>query len=69
MLGAHVAGLASPHSLVRDHGVVLDRRNAPKQQFTPAQTLPHVRYGLSGQLIEAFLTLGVSSLCRHVQRQ
>jgi hypothetical protein len=46
-----------------------DRRNAPKQQFTPALTLPHVRYGLSVLLIEAFLTLGVSSICRHVQRQ
>jgi len=66
--GAHVAGLASPHGLVRDRGVVLDRRNAPKQQFTP-QTLPHVRYGLSVLLIEAFLTLGVSSICRHVQHQ
>jgi hypothetical protein len=68
ILGAHVAGLASPHGLVRDRGVVLDRRNAPKQQFTP-QTLPHVRYGLSVLLIEAFLTLGVSSICPHVQHQ
>jgi hypothetical protein len=69
ILGAHVPGLASPHGLVPARGVVLDRRNAPKQQFTPALTLPHVRYGLSVLLIEAFLTLGVSSICRHVQRQ
>ena len=67
--GAHVAGLASPHGLVRDRGVVLDRRNALKQQFTPALALPHVRYGLSVLLMEAFLTLGVSSVCRHVRRQ
>jgi len=39
------------------------------QQFTPALTLPQVRYGLSMLLLEAFLTLGVSSICRHVQRQ
>jgi SRSO17 transposase len=39
------------------------------QQFTPALTLPQVRYGLSMLLLEAFLTLGVLSICRHVQRQ
>src|SRR5262249_35092793 len=39
------------------------------QQWTPALTLPQVRYGLSVLLLEAFLTLGVSSICRHVQRQ
>ena len=39
------------------------------QQLTPALTLPQVRYGLSMLLLEAFLTLGVSSICRHVQRQ
>jgi len=39
------------------------------QQLTPALTLPQVRYGLSVLLLEAFLTLGVSSICRHVQRQ
>jgi len=39
------------------------------QQFTPALTLPQVRYGLSVLLMKAFLTLGVSSICRHVQRQ
>jgi SRSO17 transposase len=39
------------------------------QQLTPALTLPQVRYGLSLLLLETFLTLGVSSICRHVQRQ
>jgi len=39
------------------------------QQVTPALTLPQVRYGLSVLLLETFLTLGVSSICRHVQRQ
>jgi hypothetical protein len=39
------------------------------QQWTPALTLPQVRYGLSLLLLETFLTLGVSSICRHVQRQ
>ena len=39
------------------------------QQLTPALTLPQVRYGLSVLLLETFLTLGVSSICRHVQRQ
>jgi hypothetical protein len=39
------------------------------QQWTLALTLPQVRYGLSVLLLEAFLTLGVSSICRHVQRQ
>ncbi len=39
------------------------------QQWTPALTLPQVRYGLSVLLLETFLTLGVSSICRHVQRQ
>jgi hypothetical protein len=39
------------------------------QQFTPALTLPQVRYGLSVLLMEACVTLGVSSICRHVQRQ
>jgi len=39
------------------------------QQVTPALTLPQVRYGLSVLLLEAFLTLGVSSICRQVQRQ
>jgi hypothetical protein len=39
------------------------------QQLTPALTLPQVRYGLSVLLLEAFLTLGVSSICRQVQRQ
>jgi hypothetical protein len=39
------------------------------QQWTPALTLPQVRYGLSVLLIETFLTLGVSSICRRVRRQ
>ena len=39
------------------------------QQLTPALTLPQARYGLSVLLLEAFLTLGVSSICRQVQRQ
>jgi SRSO17 transposase len=39
------------------------------QQWTPALTLLQVRYGLSVLLLETFLTLGVSSICRHVQRQ
>src|SRR5215813_10184366 len=39
------------------------------QQWTPALTLPQVRYGLSMLLLETFLTLGVSSICRQVQRQ
>ncbi len=39
------------------------------QQVTPALTLPQVRYGLSVLLLETFLTLGVSSIGRHVQRQ
>ena len=39
------------------------------QQWTPALTLPQVRYGLSVLLLEAFLTLDVSSICRQVQRQ
>jgi SRSO17 transposase len=39
------------------------------QQLTPALTLPQVRYGLSVLLLETFLTLGVSSICRQVQRQ
>jgi hypothetical protein len=39
------------------------------QQWTPALTLPQVRYGLSVLLLATFLTLGVSSICRHVQRQ
>ncbi len=39
------------------------------QQVTPALTLPQVRYGLSVLLMEAFLTLDVSSICRQVSRQ
>ena len=39
------------------------------QQMTPALTLPQVRYGLNVLLLEAFLTLGVSYICRQVSRQ
>jgi hypothetical protein len=39
------------------------------QQWTPALTLPQVRYGLSVLLLEAFCTLSITSICRHVQRQ
>jgi hypothetical protein len=39
------------------------------QQWTPALTLPQVRYGLSVLLLETLVTLGVSSIGRHVQRQ
>ena len=39
------------------------------QQVTPALTLPQVRYGLSVLLMEAFLTLDVSYICRQVSRQ
>jgi len=39
------------------------------QQWTPALTLPQVRYGLSVLLLEVFYTPGIDSLCRQVQRQ
>ena len=39
------------------------------QQWTPALTLPQVRYGLSVLLLEAFCTLGIASICRQVHRQ
>jgi SRSO17 transposase len=39
------------------------------QQFTPALTLPQVRYGLSVLLLEVFYTPGVDAICRQVQRQ
>ncbi len=39
------------------------------QQWTPALTLPQVRFGLSLLLMEVFLTLSVPSICRQVQRQ
>src|SRR5215510_4019732 len=39
------------------------------QQWTPALTLPQVRYGLSLLLLEVFCPLSVPSICRHVQRQ
>jgi SRSO17 transposase len=39
------------------------------QSFTPALTLPQVRYGLSLLLLEVYCTLGVDDICRQVQRQ
>jgi hypothetical protein len=39
------------------------------QQWTPAFTLPQVRYGLSVLLLEVCCTPGVDAICRQVQRQ
>jgi len=39
------------------------------QQWTPALTLPPVRYGLSLLLLKVYCTPGVEYICRHVQRQ
>jgi len=39
------------------------------QQWTPALTLPQVRYGLSRLLMEVFCPPGVDDICRQVQRQ
>jgi len=39
------------------------------QQWTPAFTLPQVRYGLSVLLLEVFGASGVDDICRQVQRQ
>src|SRR5262249_23592859 len=39
------------------------------QQYTPALTLPQVRYGLTVRPLAGFGTLGVDSICRQVQRQ
>jgi SRSO17 transposase len=39
------------------------------QQWTPALTLPQVRYGLSLLLLEVFYTTGVDYICHQVQRQ
>src|SRR5215468_5560060 len=39
------------------------------QSFTPALTLPQVRYGLSLLLLAVLCPLGVDSICRQVQRQ
>jgi SRSO17 transposase len=39
------------------------------QQWTPALTLPQVRYGLSVLLMEVFCTPGLDSICRQVYRQ
>ena len=39
------------------------------QPWTPALTLPQVRYGLSLLLLEVFYTSGIDYICRQVQRQ
>src|SRR5262245_11669564 len=39
------------------------------QQWTPALTLPQVRYGLSMLLLEVFCTPSIDSICRQVSRQ
>ena len=39
------------------------------QQWTPALTLPQVRYGLSMLLLEVFCTPSIDSICRQVHRQ
>jgi hypothetical protein len=39
------------------------------QQWTPALTLPQVRYGLSLLLLEVFCTSGIDDICRQVHRQ
>jgi hypothetical protein len=39
------------------------------QQWTPALTLPQVRYGLSLLLLEVFCPPGIDYICRQVHRQ
>jgi hypothetical protein len=39
------------------------------QRWTPALTLPQVRYGLSLLLLEVFCTPSIDYICRQVQRQ
>ena len=39
------------------------------QQWTPALTLPQVRYGLSVLLLEVCCPPGIDFICRHVHRQ
>jgi hypothetical protein len=39
------------------------------QQWTPALTLPQVRYGLSVLLMEVYCTPGTDYICRQVYRQ
>src|SRR5216683_334977 len=39
------------------------------QQWTPALTLPQVRYGLSLLLLEVFCTPGIDYICRQVHHQ
>jgi SRSO17 transposase len=47
----------------------LIRETHQGQQWTPALTLPHVRYGLSMLLLEVLCTRSVPSICRHVHHQ
>ena len=39
------------------------------QQWTPALTLPQVRYGLSLLLLEVYCTPSIDYICRQVSRQ
>jgi hypothetical protein len=39
------------------------------RQWTPALTLPQVRYGLSVLLLEVYCTPGTDYICRQVYRQ
>ena len=39
------------------------------QPWTPALTLPHLRYGLRVLRIEVFGTFCMPSMCRHARRQ
>jgi len=39
------------------------------QSWTPALTLPHVRYGLSVLRMVVLCTFSMPSMCRHVRRQ
>jgi hypothetical protein len=39
------------------------------QQWTPALTLPQVRYGLRVLLLEVFCMPSIDYICRHVHRQ
>jgi hypothetical protein len=62
-------GVRRAGTLVRPQGVSLISETHRGQQWTPALTLPQVRYGLSLLLLEVFCPPGVPSICRHVQRQ
>ena len=64
-----LAGLASPHGVIPDRGWFLIGETHRGQQFTPALTLPQVRYGLSLLLFEVFCPPGLDYICRQVHRQ